>query len=257
MQKKKFQLRPGIAMIELIFALVIMGIALMSAPELIRRSNAASYVSFQQESIAAAATQIDMIMTAEWDAADTNGTIGEPVLLTGSPILNPCAGGVPAPPGVTSSSGRYCLGLGGPRITYSATPPGSLGPEGTEGTYLDDIDDYNGQSYTVSIYHNESITTSRGDYIDTNITVTSNIYYGNDIPSNTAGSPGNYQQTTTFSNPFSSIVSSFSTNIKLITVRLTTSNPAVELQNKNIRLSSFMCNIGAPKQLLTNKSTLN
>ena len=77
-------------MIELIFAIVIMAIALMSAPMLIRTSTQSSMVALQQESIAAAVSQMGMIMTAEWDHRDTNGTAGEPVLTTDSTVFSQC-----------------------------------------------------------------------------------------------------------------------------------------------------------------------
>ena len=51
----------GIAMIELIFALVIMGIVLLSAPILIQQSIKSGNVAIQQEAITAAATQTDVL----------------------------------------------------------------------------------------------------------------------------------------------------------------------------------------------------
>lgn len=249
--------RRGIAMIELIFALVVMGIALMSAPMLIERSTRTSFVALQQESIAAAAVQIDMIMATEWDHWDTNGTIGEPVLKTDSTVFNQCASGEERPKGVTTGSGRYCIALGGPSVAYSATPPSALGPEGDEGgNSYNDIDDYDGQSYTVSVYNNEEIPIHQGDYIDQSITVTSSVDYGNDVPKYSDGTDGTYQTLTIFANPFREVNTSKSTNIKLISVTLTSSNPVDELGNKHIVLSSFMCNIGAPKNLVSNRGSL-
>ena len=241
--QNKYHHRNAIAMIELIFAIVIMGITLMSAPMLISTSTQSTYTSLQQESIAAAAVQINTIMSTEWDSNDANSTSGSPVLQTGSVTIANCAGIYP--PGVTHSYGRYCHKIGFPALAASA-----IGVDGTavEGAYYDDVDDYNNKAYTVSVYNAETYTTTQGDYIDKNITVTSTIAYGSDLPrknDNTA-STGGYDQQIRFSNPFRNVVVGNTSNIKLISVVLTSANTASELSNKNIRLSAFMCNIGAP-----------
>ncbi len=230
-------------MIELIFAITVIGIVMMSAPMLINRSTKSTYIALQQESIAAAATQINMIMTAEWDSADTNSTLGVPVLQTGSTAIANCTTSKPV--GVTSSSGRYCQDVFGHFL--SATAPASFGTEGLEGNVYDDIDDYNGHSYTVSIYNSEVYNTYQGDYLDTDIQVTSHIYYGDDVPRDVNDNPGTYQKSTTFSNPFRHKITTHSTNIKLIQVTLDSNNTANEISDKQIILTAFMCNIGAPK----------
>lgn len=239
-------MRNAIAMIELVFAITVMGVVMLSAPMLINRATQSSYVALQQESVAALAAQINMIMTTQWDAADTNATIGEPVLRTASTVFNQCQGTVKMPAGVTAGNGRYCQGLDG---SFGHTASSTLGAEGTEGTFYDDVDDYNGISVGLSVYNYETIATYMGDYIDLNISITSTVYYGDDIPKKADGTPsaGGYDQNITFSNPFKDTNTS-STNIKLITVRLTSNNPVSELSDKDIRLSAFVCNIGAPKR---------
>jgi type II secretory pathway pseudopilin PulG len=241
-------------MIELIFAITIMGIVMLSAPLLIDRSSKSSFVALQQESIAAVATQINMIMTAEWDQADTNSTLGTPVLQTGSTSIANCT--TPKPIGVTATNGRYCidkdstLPLSSPLLV--ATAPGSLGTDVSDLTVYNDIDDYTGQSYTVSVYNSENYATYEGDYLDQDINVTSNIYYGDDTPRDVNDNSGAYQKTTTFSNPFRHKITANSTNIKLIQVTLTSGNMASEISNKQIILTAFMCNIGAPKKQYRN-----
>lgn len=239
--------RKAIAMIELIFSIVIMGIVMLSAPMLIDRSAKSTYIALQQESIAAAASQINMIMTAEWDQEDTNSSRGAPVLLTGSSVISNCT--TDRPIGVTSSSGRYCKdALATNTLFLSAS---ALGTDGTEAFVYDDVDDYNNQTYQISVYNNETYATHQGDYLDRNITIISNVYYGDDTPRDASNSAGNYQKSTTFSNPFRNVETN-STNIKLITVKLESSNPADEIKDKQITLSAFMCNIGAPTPRLYN-----
>ena len=64
--------RKAIAMIELIFAIVIVGIALLSVPNLIYRATESGYTAMQQEAIAAAASDISLILTKRWDEANTD-----------------------------------------------------------------------------------------------------------------------------------------------------------------------------------------
>jgi hypothetical protein len=107
----------------------------------------------------------------------------------------------------------------------------------------------------VNVYNSETYATAQGDYLDQNITVTSNVYYGNDLPQKADGTPssGGYDKNIDFSNPFRTITAG-TTNIKLITVTLTSTNPVAEISDKNIFLSAFMCNIGATKpKLYTNR----
>ena len=240
--------RKAIAMIELIFAIVIMGIVMLSAPMIIDRAQKSSFVALQQESIAAAAAQMNIIMTSEWDHFDANHTEGSPVLVTSSTNVNACRTSNPFTPlGVTHSFGRYCRGLSSFATSFNAST--TLGTE-VEGPIYNDVDDFNNATYDVEVYNSENYTTSQGDYLDQNITVASRVYYGSDQPMLAGGAAdsGGYKTSTTFSDPFTSIISSpNTTGIKLITVTLTSSNEAVEISDKNIFLSAFMCNIGATK----------
>jgi len=239
--------RKAIAMIELIFAIVVMGIVMMSAPMLIQTSSQSSYVALQQESIAAAASQIGMILSSEWDELDTNSTIGEPVLRTASTTFGQCSGAQVHPVGVTSSSGRYCRGLNG---SFGHTASSTLGVD--LGDYIyDDVDDYNNQVVNVKIYNGESILTEQGDYIDQDVAITTYVYYGNDLLTASTTTQK------TFNNPFQTTFGT-STNLKLISVVLNSTNSATELSSdKTIRLSAFVCNIGAPSPtIISNESEL-
>jgi type II secretory pathway pseudopilin PulG len=247
--------RRAIAMIELIFAITIMGIVLLSAPLLVNRSVASTYTALQQESIAAAATQISMIMTAAWDHNDTNATIGQPILRTVSgaaavtPLIENCSGNTTM--GVSSASGRYCKDVYATNSNFYTASAIALDSN------FHDIDDFNGQTASVTLYNAEAYATYLGDYVDQNITITSAVVYGDDVPRNAGGAPsaGGYDRNINFSNPFRNS-SATSTNIKLISVNLTSNNPVSELSDKSITLSAFMCNIGAPKELISNKAGL-
>jgi len=227
--------RKGVAMIELIFAIVIMAIVLMSAPTLIHQSVRSGYVALQQESINTLASQLNLLLTKEWDVSNANPEL-PPVVLTvdsGNSDLNMVDLTTGRRVGTPMTSWRsFVSSTGGVINAVDATQFG----EGvdTVGSPLDDIDDYH-----------EKVTTLKGDgaaggsnYIDLNITLTTTVAFGSDSPNG-----GDYNDTTlTFNHPFNN-ASSGTTNIKLVMVNLTTTNEAEEL-SKNITLSAFMCNIG-------------
>ncbi len=75
-------LRPAIAMVELIFAIVIIGIALLSAPMLISTAAKSGYVAMQQEGINEAATKVNMIMGYHWDENNVDESFLAPILNT-------------------------------------------------------------------------------------------------------------------------------------------------------------------------------
>jgi len=227
-------LRPAIAMIELIFAIVVIGITLLSAPLVLNQSIQSSTVAMQQESIAAAAAQIGLIMTENWDENDSNDT-------TGYNILN-----------VVGGDAALAFGTRDLNITYStrvmndlaspfanATNAANLGREVLSDVRNDDIDDYNNAEYNLTLYAGESanLSDNKGEYLDTKIVMKNNVSYGLDT-ANYANDP------LAFNNPFNTSLTS--TNIKLITVTLTSKSTASE-HNKTILLSAFSCNIGTAR----------
>lgn len=241
------KMRRAIAMIELIFSIVIIGITLLTVPILVSQSTQSTYTALQQESIAADAVEINTIMSTEWDVNDTNHADGAPILRTTIVTNIPnCAGQYP--PGVTNTQGRTCWD--------AALAPLNASPIGTEveGVFFNDVDDYDGQNYSLNVYNGDAISTAKGDYIDQNITIASTIRYGNDQPRIAGGgaSAGGYDRNTTFSNPFTNAPLAGTSNIKLINVTLTSNSISNELNDKNITLSAFMCNIGAPSGFITN-----
>ena len=62
----------AVAMIELIFAIVIMAIVLLSAPMLIHQSIKSSFVGMQQEAINTLSSHLSLILTKEWDEANAD-----------------------------------------------------------------------------------------------------------------------------------------------------------------------------------------
>ncbi len=232
--KKNF--KRGIAMIELIFALVIIGITLLSAPMLIQQSIASSNVTLQQESIAAIASHTGILLTSHWDEADANYSNGTAPILAVTrnlPVTDPFIFTTTIPRvGMKNIIGRTTV-IGNSLVYTSNT----LGTDFNDSTFLDDIDDYHGSNIGLSIYNNENTTVQSGDYIDTKFNLNTQITYANDFPI------GNLAITTTANNIFAQQNITGQSNIKFINTRLTTANSASELA-KDIRLTAFSCNIG-------------
>lgn len=226
--------RKAIAMIELIFAIVVLGIVMLSAPMVISSATKSGYVALQQESIAAASSEIGMILTYHWDENNTDENLSSPILVTtaGDTNLNEStdAGGNPARvrSGSTIESKRSFLTSTNERLNASST----LGSDGDS----DDIDDFIGTSTLTNI---ETTTTSTGDYIDSAIQLTTAIDYVSDAP--TTGNYLNSDLSITFDYNASSVAGT--TNIKGITLTLTTTNTQSEIA-KSIQLRAFACNIG-------------
>jgi len=232
MYSSSILLRPAIAMIELIFAIVVIGITLLSAPLVLNQSIQSSTIAMQQESIAAAATQIGLIMTENWDENDSNDT-------TKYNILNVATGNAALAFGARDLNGTYSTrAMNDPVVSpfANATNGANLGKEALSDVRNDDIDDYNNAEYNLTLYAGESenLSNNKGEYLDRRIVMKNNVSYGIDT-ANYANDP------LAFNNPFRT--SATSTNIKLITVTLTSKSTASE-NDKSILLSAFSCNIG-------------
>jgi len=231
-------MRVGIAMIELIFALVILGIVLMSAPRLISTATNSGYVALQQEAITIAAAEIGMVLTHHWDEGDTNTTNTAPILVTlGDVELNEASlagmntgkrAGTP-----TTSKRSFTDAVGGTVRTIPATASANLGSDGGD---KDDIDDYSSAT-PIHLTNYEATSATTGDTVDTNIELVTTVTYISDNANYNGGT------TVTLNNPFGTASLNDTSNIKHINVRLTTTNTNAEL-NKTISLDAFTCNIG-------------
>lgn len=216
-------IRPAIAMIELIISIVIMGIVLLSAPMLVNTATSSVSVALQQESINEAVSRVNMIMTYPWDENNTDDTCIPPVLhvSNGDPELDPVTG-TPRRPGVPFLSASHTFKCGINEFDAS-----SLGSDGGD---ADDIDDFTG---TITL---TDFGGSGGkDYLETTtVNMQTNVFYGED---NTSYSSNNVNYN------FSPSSVTPTSNIKVIQVVLTSTSGADEL-NKSITFNAFSCNIG-------------
>lgn len=233
MVAKGYYMRRAIAMIELIFAIVIMGIVFTAAPMLISTATQSSYVAIQQESINEVASQVNIIMGYQWDENNTDITRRATILHTS---------------GDSNLSDENLTGrrYGTPNVSYRSflTSTGlelnasAIGEDGS-GEIKDDIDDFHGTTYLIEVQ-----AASDKDYIDTNISIDNNISYISDaVGGGTYNDPG-ADNTLTFSSPFSAAAPGGTTNIKHISVTLTSSS-GVDEYNKTITLHAFSCNLGS------------
>ena len=210
-------------MIELIFALVIMGIVLMSAPMLIQQSIKSSNVALQQEAIVAAASQVAIVLSMHWDENNSNVAAGE------SPILDANRANFSFPPaGLTGITGRSTEDAS---ITLSPSIIGTTDTNEITYTDFDDVDDYHNSTFGLMLFNGESSTADIGEYVDTTVKINTTVRYTKESAVSDDITTGSFS------------------NIKAIQVRLTSNldkndiNYTAEL-TKDITFKAFSCNIG-------------
>ena len=243
-----YKFRTGIAMIELIFALVIMGIVMMSAPMLISQSQKSTQVILQQEAIAAGASDLSMIMSRHWDEADTNTTLGAPIVTVsnsgGSPLLRAISTTEPRRAGTPSISNRnFHDTLGNEQ---NATISTNFGPEPDNddvyNTY-DDIDDF----ATISADGTLTIqgASLRGDIVDTDDNTGSGGMQFNTQITYVVDANTTFDSSSITFNPFDT-PSTGTSNVKMIQITVTSGGNIEELE-KTIIFKAFSSNIGEYK----------
>ncbi len=217
--------RKAIAMIELIFAIVIMGFAMMSIPNLLGMSAKSGYTALQQEAIATASSDISLIFARQWDESNTIKSDYERILLTnGDSNLADRDGGI---------TRVYDI------VPITATSVASLGQD--SGDY-DDIDDVNAIPVKLTTGDIASDKSKRGN-IDQEIEIATEVKYITD-QENT----GNWDNSKLVIYNYNAPADiKRITNIKNIRTTLTSNTTVKELE-KNIVLFAFSCNIGGYKR---------
>ena len=233
----KKTLRSAITMIELIFAIVIIGIVLMSAPQLIQVAAKSGYVAIQQEGISEASSHINIIMGLHWDENDTNEEYLDPVLHTDSNTIDlKMSDNNRTRIGTPIESYRSCVRADG-NGSLNASAIGFDSPESSKWDE-DDIDDFNNETYNLKVVQSSPSV----DYIEKegNIIITTSISYSRDGTG--MSGTGGYNAPDIVYIPFHPATKP-TTNIKSIEVNLTSISGVSELQ-KEIILYAFSCNIG-------------
>lgn len=222
--------RKAIAMIELIVAIVIMGIALLAIPVINNEAVKSGENAMLQESIAAGASQMQLILSKHWDEGDADPTLGAPILTTTSPRFTTYGGLNPA--------SRTTLNTNNLAVAAS-------NPLGAEGGDRDDIDDFDGT--IIALLNVQNTTTIQGDYADTDIQMVTTVNYGSDAITDGVAM--------VYNGPFNAIAPTTTSNIKLVST-LVRHNPTNvtnidSIDQKSIVLSAFSCNIGTATPNIT------
>ena len=245
--------RRGIAMIELIFALVIIAIVLLSSPMLINQSMSSSFVALQQEAIAAAASQVSILLSKQWDEANTN-TVA-PIISLNTPNPSPFNNSFNGLG--TNVVARVATDGGGAAVVCSRIGSDGNETEANASLSYDDIDDYDGFNMSVSVFINhlgdaESTSAATGDYVDVNLSISNSITFADDAPNGApiwlVNSSGEIEAGNTIfsTQDIRSVgVGDEESQIKFIKVNLTSTNPSATSElSKNITLNAFSCNLG-------------
>jgi len=201
--------KKAIAMIELIFALVIMGIVLMSAPMLIQQSVRSGNVALQQEAISLTAEKISWILSMPWDEHKDIIKINN---IT--------------PKGLPPQTSRSIS-------DKNASPLTSFGTVDANDSTFDDIDDFHGDNNGLVLF-GSATSSDVGDYVDNNVSINTTISYADINLSNISVNSRIYNNKN-MPNP---------THIKFIKVNLTPNRNDISELEKNITLEAFSCNIG-------------
>lgn len=232
MVMKHKTLRPAIAMLELIFALVIMGIVMMSAPMLISTASQSTNVALQQEGINEAAARVHMIMGYPWDENNVENNYRPPILnVTNGDGAFVNVGTTQRRVGIPLESQRTFI-----RIDSNSTSNLDASSLQSDGGDADDIDDFSG-NITLN-FITDATDDNDIDYVEkTTVNINTAIAYSSDSVS------GGYNQGTITYVPFSSDTPT--TNIKMITVTLTSTDTTnADILGKTIILRAFSSNIG-------------
>lgn len=213
-------MRKAASMLELVIAIVVMGIAVMSLPLILTQSQNANAIALQQEVILATKTKLGYILSYEWDANsyDTNASVSRVLNTTNS---------VSADSDFNTTTTRRIGHISADsrrRLRDDMLPPTLSGSAGWGNAALLDMDDFHNR------VENTTVVAADMDYVF-NLELNSTVSYISDSTLYT-------NQDLNFIFDASSAPAN-PTNIKMITVRTRDAS-----NNVNIVLRAFASNIG-------------
>lgn len=203
------RMRSAMSMIELVFAIVIMGIAVMSLPLILTQVQNNNAYAMQQEAILAAKAKIGDILTYEWDGKSYDSNSSRSFVLD-----------------VTNGNANLDRFNGQLRIGHvNADYRRKFFPNATNPSNTGEIDKFHGTLQHISA------TAESADSLDYvfDLNLSTKVSYINDF--------GTYSNQTLADFTFNTAVHAASTNIKMIAVTVTGGD-------QNITLRAFTCNIG-------------
>ncbi len=218
--------KKGFTFIELIVAIVVIGIALMSVPLLLSQSSRSDEFSINQEAILAATTKMGDILTYPWNDTNSSGILHVFDVKSGDSQLkrypdNNSTRRI----GHFKEKYRRKFYNNSDSIEHNASI--KLGHESHDHGDFNDIDDFNNTSFSLV-----GAGGGVGDYLmDLNLSV--GVFYISD-DANYSQSPLNFRElNTTYHAP--------STNIKMVEVNVSDSHTNQIITT----LKAFSCNIGS------------
>ena len=174
--------RSGFSLVELVLAIVIIAISLMSIPMLIGESSKSNEYSLIQESVMAARTKLGNILTFPWDHNSTRknssgAIIGLVVVETnGDSDLNRTVNTIYRRGHVPLNDRRHYDIDSNSTFQLLAQP---IGKEAGE-TTISDIDDFNGTSVSVALTGAAGVK-GDFDYLNSSdLNITTNVYFLDD-----------------------------------------------------------------------------
>ncbi len=230
-------MKRGFSLIEVVFAIIIIAISLMSVPMLLKESAKSNEFSMIQEAILATSTKMGNILSYPWDKNSydsTNKILRILDVKAGDSELNRVTSGI------NDNNLRIgCIYLNKRRRFFDYINPGVVYPDTT-------VNNSNKQS--INDFHDESKNIGGSgafDYKDKNTSITSKIYYISDnIDFSQTSITASLNPSTL--NPITN--NKNSTNIKMVQIRTTMPN-----LGKSIVLRSYLSNIGQSKLLTRTK----
>lgn len=213
------------SMIELVFAIIIMGIVVMSLPLILMQTQSGSALALEQETILAIKTRLTFILSHEWDTNSYDSNVSMSRVLDTNASTSADSAFYVNDTNSTRRSGHVKADerrrLRDDR--KAPTPDGGTHWQASSGTDIDDFDD-NTTTATV-------IATDMDYIFDLNLSSTVN-YITDSLTS------GNYNSSQTIVFTFNtSSTPSNATNIKMISV-------ASSINDHTITLRAFATNIG-------------
>jgi len=226
--------RKGFSFIELVVAIVVIGIVFLTVPLILSETQKSSELSIQQEAVMAGATQLVNVMSYRWDEGQTDETVNGGY----AKVLDTQNG----------ATALRCIDMNGSRwrqghfreadrrrcynTVRNATDASALGPEGD----LDDIDDIIMTDKELLVSASSAQELNASFEYKKNYEVNLSVYYIDD-------STGfDYNQTKiTGSIDTDPWGATGSTNIKMLSATI------VSGQGEKVVLRSFLANIGEYK----------
>ena len=218
-------MKKAMSMIELVFAIVIMGIAVMSLPLILTQVQNSNSFALRQEVILSIKTKLSYILSYQWDqnTYDTTADIER--------VLNvPASADTATDFNTTTIRRKGHVLADGRRRLWDDLNVSTASANFTTDTANDDIDDFNGKSETKTI-------TALDDFIF-NVTLNTSVSYIKDRLD--VGTYASSNTITFIFNPDNNTTNS--TNIKMIKVTATANG----IDNP-ISMYAFSSNIGQSK----------